>query len=419
MNNLDAIRSYLIELGANIDTDSIKKFNNTLDGIEKRVSGTFKRLGSFIKKAWLPALTVAIVGFTNSIAKSDLEIQKLAKRFFLTDESAKSLKRTLDAMGLDGIEDLQDVALNPELTKQYLELQKLAKELSTGSDVQNNLKEIRALSFEFTKLKLIVSYLFDRVASAIYEKGKPFFKAANQFMNDFNTKFKNNIDWVADKIGTAFSWVLRLAYRVKQVIGAIWGVVEKIAGFLNDDMKNLFKGALIGLIAFTNPIIALLALLDDFMTYKEGGNSAFEGIWEIFDDLPATFARWGAKLENWIRGLIDWGIKRVQDGLNLVKKTSSFFSDTGFAFENWIKQGLDSVAGVGKSMGMSIPQGLTPEGYMELQNAIRTEEAQKQLEQNTYNRSQNVVINVNGAGEPRLVAQNLASIIRNEDGAFG
>jgi hypothetical protein len=100
----------------------------------------------------------------NQLAKSDMETQIFARRLFTATENARSLKAVMSAMGLEDLEQLKDVALNPELRGQFMELRKLSQGMDLDPIAQQGLKDIRALNFEFAKLRLSMEYFFANLA---------------------------------------------------------------------------------------------------------------------------------------------------------------------------------------------------------------------------------------------------------------
>ncbi len=109
-------------------------------------------------------LAAAFAGFLNNIAQADLRTQVFARRLLTTVDNARSLQAVMDAMGLKSIEELNDVALNPELRKQFLELRKIAGSLSLTGGQEQGLKNIRAIGFELSKIGLMINFIFQRLA---------------------------------------------------------------------------------------------------------------------------------------------------------------------------------------------------------------------------------------------------------------
>lgn len=284
----DTLKEYLVKIGIDIPMAEIQKFNHHMESFDKGVFGLVKRLNNFLSgwKAVIVASTAAakkIASFTFETAKADLETQKLAKHMYLTNDSAKTLNRTLDAMGLQ-FHDLQDVALSPELFNQYRELVKLGKELTGGEEISNSLQKVREVGFEFTKLKMTLSYLGERVAYYISKVlDSPTGKAFMNGLKSFNNFLKNNLDSIARKIAAVLGYIVRMALRVSQIIGSGWNLIKRGYEWLEDKLHGFGKTLVavmtaVGVALMMGPVgkfflllQAILLVIDDYMTYKEGG----------------------------------------------------------------------------------------------------------------------------------------------------
>lgn len=332
MSNLDYIKSYLIRLGVDINPGDLSKWDNSLKKIDKGFKSTVKNLvSSYSKISGIFASTsIAIGKFVESIAQSDMEMQRFAQRMYMSRDSAKALQTTLDSMGLDGIQDLQDVALNPELTKQYRELIDLSQSLTTPKAVKESLKDIRSISQEFNKLQTIITYFMERVAHFIYQTASTPAKKFQQFLNNFNTKFSKNISNWAESLGKVLGSILRLSLRLGEALVSIIGSVKD----LWDSLSGLSKG-FIGAIFLINRIIkgspiwrlmtifsSFLLLLDDYKTYREGGISAkiLKPVWGFVDKQREDPDSGWNFLVNSIKNLID-GLK------SLIKMFTDFLND--------------------------------------------------------------------------------------------
>lgn len=283
----NVIKEYLIKLGIDIPMSEIQKFNSHMEAFDKGVFGLVKKINNFFS-GWKAAISVyagaakGVYGFAQSVAKADLETQKLAKRMFLTDESAKTLTRTLDAMGLQ-FDDLQDVALNPELLSQYHELIELGKSLGSGPEISKAMRDIREVGFEFTKIRMTISYIRERIAyylSQIIQSptGKAFvnsIKSVNKFLTV-------NFDRIASKIATFLSIVIKTITRITQLIQGWLYLIKRGYESLKYYMGDLAKVvvtvfAAVALTLMSGPFgrflllfQGIMLLVDDYLTYKEG-----------------------------------------------------------------------------------------------------------------------------------------------------
>lgn len=305
----DTLKEYLIKIGIDIPMSEIQKFNAHMESFDKGVFGLVKRINNLIsgwKGAVLAYAGVAksISSFAQGVAKADMETQKFARHMYLTNDSAKILSRTLDAMDMQ-FSDLQDVALNPELFNQYRELVRLGKDLTGGREVDNSLKKIREVSFEFTKLKLTLNYLGERIAHYISKiLDSPTGKAFVKGLKDMNAFLKNNIDTIARKVAGFMNVIMRTILRVGQVFKGIVNLIKDGYNWLESRIKGLGNAivailGVVGMALLLGPFgkllllfQAIMILVDDYMTYKEGGDYLipWAKLEKIFDELKEFFA---------------------------------------------------------------------------------------------------------------------------------
>ena len=295
MSNLDYIKSYLIKVGVDVDGNSINKYDQFIKKTDSKIGNLVKKIAGYGVKvnAFWDTILVGSYKFSTSIAKADMELQKLSRRMYMSRDSAKALQTTLNAMGLDQ-SDLQDIALNPELTQQYRELLRLSRSLGTPDSVKETLKDIRSISFEFSRLNVIFSHFMERVVHFAFRTlGKPA-RDFKKFLQDFNQRFAKNIDTWAKRIGTTLGIIVRLALRFKELLADIGGYISSLWSKLTKLQKGIILAiGAIGVALKAGPfgtlltlISGLLMLFDDYKVYKEGGVSAnvLKPVWRQVDN---------------------------------------------------------------------------------------------------------------------------------------
>ena len=315
-NNLDYIKSYLIKLGVDIDSNEISKWESGLKKVDSGFKSTVSKLVSSYKgiASIYTSMGLAIAKFASSVADSDMELQRLSKTMYMSRDSAKALKTTLDSMGL-GISDLRDIALNPELTRQYRELISLSQSIGTPKAVKDSLKDIRGINFELNKTRTIISYFIERVTHFIYDTARGPAQKFRNFMVNFNTRFAKNIGNWAESLGKVLGNVLRLVLRLGETLLSVVSVLGKVW----DKLSGISKG-FIGALFLINRIIkgspiwrlvtiftSFLMLLDDYKTFREGGISAnlLKPVWKVVEDQRKDPNSGWNFLINSIKSLID------------------------------------------------------------------------------------------------------------------
>ena len=78
MSNIDTIREYLVKLGAEVDLESMVKFDNQLNKMSKKVTQVFSLMRKTVTRLSLAysGLIVSTYKFSASVAQSDIEDRK-------------------------------------------------------------------------------------------------------------------------------------------------------------------------------------------------------------------------------------------------------------------------------------------------------------------------------------------------------
>lgn len=281
------IREYLIKLGVDVSSAELSKLENKLSTFDKGIIGFFKRINHasvLVAKSYL-SLMKSIQGFASGIAQADMNMQKWAKSMYLSTNSAKALDRTLSAMGI-GLDELQDVALNPELTRQYKELLNLSTQLVNSLDVSASMRGIRSINFEFQKMGVIWASFKERVVHYMWK----FFEstAYKGFMKNlqaFNKWGMNNMDKIAKFIGDFIGGLVNMFANLVNLGRLVYTyVIEPFVNFfksLPEVSQQFIKAfATIGLAVAAGPfgkillmVQKFLELIEDYMVWKSGGES--------------------------------------------------------------------------------------------------------------------------------------------------
>jgi hypothetical protein len=306
MDNI--IESYLIEIGWKLDDASFDKagkdisakvekkvswlrklFEALMDGIKgNKVVRGFLQKGDALVDKWatkivtfltqtknLVAVAIGVIitavavlatfvvskfaQFLSGMAKADIEVQKFARRMLTTVENARSLKAVMDQMGIKDIDELKDIALNPELRQQFLELRKTAEALRLNADTRDGFKNIRALEFEFQKTGLIWGYFWNQLAGDI-----------GKFLSGPLSDLKSGLAFINTMLEKHLP---RLAYDVAEVVG-IFGKLGDILvkiGMLANPLIQMF-------LLFGNMDAKNFTVLDVFETLLDVINAILGGL---------------------------------------------------------------------------------------------------------------------------------------------
>lgn len=283
---MDIIKEYLISIGFNVDKQSFDTANkavSTLDKIVQRFKKSFaenaalKKFSAYLDKVLerastqlakfvasseglilgaIAAISVAVLAlgtiltlamgkFMTSMAKADMQIQIFARRMFTTVANARSLKAVMDSMGLKDIDELKDVALNPELRKQFFELRQLTAGLTLGADTNQGMKNIRAMNLEFQKLGIIFNYFWANLAGKLGAVLAGPLRDIQNVMAQFN-KF---LVFATPRISHDLAGIIGIAYKLIEVgikLSTLWMRIPLIGKLINEQLDNL--GALLDIL---------------------------------------------------------------------------------------------------------------------------------------------------------------------------
>lgn len=294
---IDILKDYLISVGMQIDKQSFSQAKSAINNVDKGL-GKFadSAMGKFVKVgAGASALALAVVGamgkFASAVAEADRQTGLLAKRLYTTKENARSLSIAMKQMNVSSIDQLRELALDPESKQQFLELKNLARSLENPK-TQQAMREIRQMNHEWRKLMVRFEYFKIEVASKILEIFKqmkptiqkiidwfkPIASSLMQLKEDFQGALPNIIQ------GVRYLWQI-----VKPIVNIIRGlIIFAVKGWslIFKGIKNMpqaFKNAFQIIKAVLDPIIKLFRFIEDLVVYLAGGKSYRE---KIFDKIP-------------------------------------------------------------------------------------------------------------------------------------
>lgn len=161
--NANVIKSYLVSLQYAVDSPSQKNFDESLRVVTQQITKFTDGMATKFIEAGaavvgvLTGIATGTLALMSETAKQDLGFQLLARRMYMTESAAKSMKISLDALGYS-IEDI--VWGPPELRERYKQLASDQRQLQAGlgGDFEGNMRRIRDVEFEFTRLKVEAQY---------------------------------------------------------------------------------------------------------------------------------------------------------------------------------------------------------------------------------------------------------------------
>lgn len=314
--SIDVLRSYLVQLGFKTDEGSFGKFKQDLDKATQFVQGhTSGMAKSYVGAAGIIASALASVGIAtisllNKIAQSDLEYQKFGMRMYMGRDAAKEMKIALDALG----ESMEDVAWNPELRKQYFALTKQERGMATPKDAQAQLKYLRDIRFEFTRLQVEATYGMQHVGYYLFKYLEGPIKRFREGMGKMNDWLTAHMPEWSEKIAKWMTIIINIGGSAWRFLSNVFDILMRLWNLLPGWGKT---AALVLTVAFApiSPALkilgAALLLLDDFFAYIDGRKSSTElaPVWwalvqviEFINDGLRDIVGWLQYLDNFFGG---------------------------------------------------------------------------------------------------------------------
>ena len=367
------IKEFLVSLGVKVDKEGFKGISSALKGInvttlalgatfkavgntitnvfkgiaagikmiKNAISGILGFIGGMVKTVMTP-LTKAFEGIKTGfkhivhLAKEDLAFQTLARKMMLPLKVARRMTIALDTLGAS----IQDIHLNPELFQNYKKLMEDSKYFESNVDFKEQMKSMRALMFEFARLKQYFRYGAYAIADGFLRAfGLPLKKVTEWFQN-LNKNLIGNFNKISS---TIHFWTKPIAdffgIMFKEGVKAFEGLGKETKGFI-DSLIKMFTTA-------ENPIAFVLAMLDDFNAWHEGEESYLAPFWEgLTNKIKEVY--------NDIKDKIESAIIFIN---KLWQKVQDFFtkSDGGFVkllnSLDKIAQSLSKIAGLASGIG--------------------------------------------------------------------
>lgn len=342
MSTPETIKDYLVSIGMKVNDKSFKNATSAVKKFKGLSLTNFAKIASGAT-ALASAVAVAMAKFATSVAEADRQTGLLARRLYTTKENARALSTAMKAMNIGSIEQLREVAQDPEIRSQFLELKNLARSLENPK-TQQAMKEIRQLNFEYQKLMVRFEYFKMEIASKILEifkKLKPYIQkmidwfkpvvvAVLELKNSIMEAMPQMVKWA--KIIWK-DYILPICNLVKSlIIFVVKGFTFVFKGI--KDMPKSFESAFRVIKFVLDPIIKIFRFIEDMIVYLSGGLSYRE---KTFDKIP-----WMRKIREEATGYESENQKqeRIKEARADAKYTSDLTARYGIVDDNGKQIGL-------------------------------------------------------------------------------
>ena len=289
----DTIRAYLISLGFVVDTASYNKIQSTVSNLARSIEANASAMTMSYVKAGaavggvLTSMAVSIGGLINQLADADMGYHKFALRMHMAHDTAKQLKIVLDAMG----ESQEDVAWIPELRLRYFQLMKEASEMEPPAAAEQRLRNVRDFKFEFTRLKVEMTYGLQHIGSYLIQYLSGPLKEGKGWFSNLNDTIRKNMPEWTEMIGKWLTNIIQLGSAGAKTIGQVAEAFKLLWNALPDWAKWIAGSAVFfKLFTMMGPfgqiftfITMLTTALDDLDKRMTGGTSAavLAPVWDM------------------------------------------------------------------------------------------------------------------------------------------
>lgn len=263
--NGEVIKSFLVGLGFGVDATSLSKFNKAINSATLKVTALYA------------SVKIAAAGVVYGLSEISEGFEQMGYEYRII---APAINKAL--------------TLRRELLKAYA---------AAGINIRKVIQDSVRLNFSLAKTKFAFEAIYRSVASR-------FFGLLTRQSDLFRQKLYAALPQIQNALEKFIQLVFK-AFEATTILGTrLWSILTRLYGFFVKlhDATNGWSTAILGVVAawkvlnsgiLATPwgralaaLAALLALYDDFETYKEGGQSLFN--WEkaipIIDGVTAALS---------------------------------------------------------------------------------------------------------------------------------
>ena len=234
MNVLD---EYLIRLGTTVDQPGMRNFQNALRDATQLVDKTAMGMAKAFGKAEyeilgaFAAIGAAAVGLADKTAMADQEFRLFALRMYMSKDAARGLKVAMDALG----QPLEMLAWDAELRARTHQLIADQRAMSVGGDFDAQMKKIRDIRFEFTRMEVELKYLGMHVVTQFMESLGLGPDTLLKKLHEFNNWVTHNMPAIAAKLKPIWEDLKQVFTAVGDALKAVGVAFINLVGLLTGD----------------------------------------------------------------------------------------------------------------------------------------------------------------------------------------
>lgn len=327
LGGADVIKSFLVGLGFGVDDASLAKFNKSIASATLRVTALYA------------STKLAAAGIVAGISEVSKGFEQMGYEYHII---APAINKAL--------------LLRQELLKSY----RLA-----GINIQKVVKDSIKLNLSLTKTKFAFEAIYKSVASRFFER---ITKQSDLFRDKIYAnmpKIQKVLEGFVNVVFRALDVTTILGARLWSILGRVWDFFVELdhvtGGWSTKIIAVIAAWKLLNLSFLATPLgaiiaglVGILALFDDFETWKEGGKSLFN--WAPFVPVINAVADALANLKkyvvdlfsgNWSAVLGDWlnALGSILGVLAAIGEWILRISGLGSAFDKVVNKLSDLGAG--------------------------------------------------------------------------
>lgn len=287
------MKEYLVKIGWDVDEQGFRKSIGIVNSLVGRLSGSALGVAaSVVKGTGLVATALITVNKTlgniiETTADLDIQTERLAREYWTTEQNARSFSTALEVLG----HDMNDMLyMTREEYEQFIELNRLGRTLEAPRELDDYLKKVRGLNFEISRLRMIFKYGTRWVTYWISQFTGQDVETFTQKLRNLGDYIIKNIQPITKAIAKFFEVFYRLGKAGIKILSVLGKVLIWVVDLLDSQIARaiLVIGVLTKVIMmspltmFISALVMLLLLIDDYMTWKRGGDSALD--WSKFDE---------------------------------------------------------------------------------------------------------------------------------------
>lgn len=248
------IDEYLLKLGATVDTAGLNRFQNALreasvavDKVSTAMAGSFFKAQTEILGGFA-AIGGAALGLVDKVAMADQEFRLFGLHMYMSKDAARSLKVAMDALG----QPMENLMWDPELRARTRQLIADQRSMAPTGDFDEQMRKIRDVRFEFTRMEVELKYLGMHVV-------QDFMRALGLGPDTLLARLRGFNDWVTHHLP-------EISARLVNTFLPVWKDIKEVFYATGEAMRSVANAFadIVGLLTGDSAILKATDTFDKF-----------------------------------------------------------------------------------------------------------------------------------------------------------